>query len=211
VTRYDEYKNGQLIASLKPGKTGASDLYFTGASAQEPLGAAYHLLTLPLVYAGHDVQISAGTRGVVELRSGGYVAKTVTQLNVGGLMAHRFTTFVDPPLQEGGAGGASMAGEGGFGDAAVNCATYGAAIGAGLGTIAGGVVGAVGGATAGTLVGTCGGPLGAVLLASTGGVEGAALGSVAGGIAGGAAGAGVGSAVCMVAYGVKALWDWFWS
>jgi hypothetical protein len=211
VTRYDEYKNGQLIASLKPGKMGASDLYFTGASVQEPLGAAYHLLTLPLVYAGHDAQISAGTRGVVELRPSGYVAKAVTQINVGGLMAHRFTTFVDPPLQEPASGASSTAAEGGFGDAAVNCATKGGAIGAGIGAVGGGIVGGVGGAAAGGIVGTLGGPPGAVGAATGGGIAGAAVGATIGSAAVGAAGVGVGSAVCMVAYGVSALWNWLWS
>ena len=210
ITRYDEYKNGQIVAALQPGKAGSSDLFFTGASTQEPLGAAYHLLTLPMVIGGHNVQISEGARGEVEMVGGNYVAKCQVQLNANGLMAHRFSMYVDPPLQEGGSGASNKAAEGGFCDAAVNCATYGAAIGTGVGTVAGTTLGAVGGATAGTVVGTLGGPAAAVT-AYMGGTGGAVVGGSIGAAAGAVAGTGVGAAVCMIGYAVSAVWDWFWS
>jgi hypothetical protein len=153
ITRYDEYKNGQLVASLEPGKSGSSDLFFTGASAQEPLGAAYHLLTLPMLIGGHKVQISEGARGEVEVVAGNYVANCQVQINANGLMAHRFSTTVDLPLQEGGSGASSQAGEGTFADAAVFCVLQGAGVtgypgGAALGALAGAAAGvaAAGGA-----------------------------------------------------------------
>jgi hypothetical protein len=211
ITRYDEYKNGQLVASLEPGKSGSSDLFFTGASVHEPLGAAYHLLTLPMLIGGHKVQISEGARGEVEMVAGNYVAKCQVQINANGLMAQRFSIFVDPPLQEGGSGASSKAGEGGFGDAAVNCATKGGAIGAGVGAGVGGIAGGVGGAAVGGVVGTLGGPPGAVAAATAGGAGGAAVGVGIGSAAGAIAGGGVGAAACMIGYTVSAVWNWLWS
>lgn len=208
IQRYDEYEDGVLVASLRPGEVGVASLSFESASQEEPYGSANYLGTLPLLVEGRPRTISNAIRATVSVRSGGvYVGQAEGQMNVNGLISNGFAIWADPPLQGSGSGANSAAQDsGGFGDAAVNCAAKGGAIGAGVGAVAGGVAGAIGGAAVGSAVGSLGGPPGAVIAATAGGVKGAAVGVVVGSSAAGIAGAGIGAAACMTGYGAKKAW-----
>ncbi len=217
IQRYDEFKDGALVAGLLQGQTGRASLTFESATQEEPLGSANYLATLPLMVEGVPRTISNAVRATVFVRpSGVYVAQADGQMNVNGLISNSFSIWADPPLRGNGDSEASASQDsGGFGDAAVNCAAKGGAIGGGVGAVTGGVAGAVGGGAVGSAVGALGGPPGAVVAATAGGVKGAAIGVVVGSTAGGIAGAGIGAAACMTSYGAKKAWRgaksaWHW-
>jgi hypothetical protein len=213
ITIYDEYRNGQLEASLAAGNTGAGTVVVAPSSTEEPFGSMTYSMSLPLMINNQPKTINTSIHSQVDVPNGVLLESCNGQINVNGFSAVQFSIFADPPISEGES--SSGGGGGGLGDAAVNCATKGAAIGAGAGTVVGGTAGAVGGATVGGAIGTLGGPPGAVVVATAGGVKGAAVGAIVGATAGGVLGGGVGAAACMAGYGAKKIgkkakqsWKW---
>ena len=212
VSRYDEFEDGVLIASLRPNKQGSIDYSINPVTAEEPMGSSDVNMVLPLIIDGRNQRVTSSIHGELIVEPTRYLSMVRCQINANGFTVNRCSLVADPPLA-GGSG--SSGGDKGFGGAVKDCVATGAAVGTTVGGVAGGVAGAVGGAGVGGAVGALGGPPGVAAAVGAGGVKGAAAGTIAGGAAGGAVGAVAGGVACAVGHGAKKVgravgdaWDW---